>query len=1145
MAHRSNQAVASQDRTLPQQPPEGPPPRRRLLTGWATALAALAISLILLGVSLWFVRFSIAAFMLNAALAERGAEADFQVINLDWNGAALANVRFGSDTAPDAAIPLIEARWRWRGLTPDLQFLRLVRPRVHVRIDEGGRVSAGALDRISGGPPGRRRPRLPQIELEILEGQILVETPLGDLAASLEGSGALGRDFSALGRITRTSRPGGDYAMQDGEAELVVVSRDENLAFRLSASAKSLTWANARIAAPSVRVLGRAPLDLARYDVEATGGAASYTRASTRAQGVTAALGFEGVAEDNTLTPTVWASEARASAASLRLAETVTQHARFEARVDGEGSRGNGRWTLAASRFDGFSLISEEPSAEGALRFELEGDETLAGQARIVLARSRLTAAAQDDLRAAFPNLANAPLGPTFAQAERALDAAADRFDLTLPITIDATEQMLRLQMAQPATVQASTGTTLRLSPLRQDAPALVFEWPGPVLHGAVALELAGGGAPDASLLLDTVSWTSDAPLEADGTLSITNWRANSAMISADELGFSFVAQPAGGGRIELRGPALITGPVGEGQVRNLVASLDLGLGWGDGWRITTNGGGCLPMRLGGLDVAGLSFANGAFSLCPLSGALIAADAAQHLSGGFSIQNLGLNGRMAGAAAQPARLSAGNIIGLFRGRTGDLTLALEADNPRLAIAMTEARTINVAMARISADARINDGWSVAGGFEAGTLSDPALPGSVAAIQGAWTAQPVDGKPVIRVTTAEALLTADRPSSNRERTLFNPLRLVDVNGELRDGDITASGGILLEQQGRQLARFEARHDVEQGAGAAHIAAASIVFGPDLQPYDITERARGLIENARGPVAAAADIAWTHESLTSAGRVRLDGVSLATATIPIVDNVRGEIIFDDLFTMTTPPGQEIRVGELNPGIAVRDGRVRFQLLEDSRVAIEHAEFGFASGMLTISPTTITLGADETPFELRLHDVDAADLLRTLQVPDVNATGQVEGNFPLLLTRRSAFINHGVLRSQGEGGLLSYTGEAGAETTGVTRIAFDALRSFRYDSLTITLDGDLNGDVVSSIAFSGRNTGRPVDLGPIVPAPGLGNVTVRGVPFRFNVRVTAPFRQLAQTASTITDPGSLIERANPQTGEEAVDPDTSSPR
>lgn len=84
-----------------------------------------------------------------------------------------------------------------------------------------------------------------------------------------------------------------------------------------------------------------------------------------------------------------------------------------------------------------------------------------------------------------------------------------------------------------------------------------------------------------------------------------------------------------------------------------------------------------------------------------------------------------------------------------------------------------------------------------------------------------------------------------------------------------------------------------------------------------------------------------------------------------------------------------------------------------------------------------------------------------------------------------------------------------------------------------------------MVSQIAFSGENTGQPMDLGPVAPIPGLGRVSVRGVPFDFNVTVTAPFRRLAQTAASFTDPGALLDQAG-QAGEElAVDPPPPAPR
>ncbi len=1108
------------------------------------ALGALGISLILLAGGLWFVRFSIASFMLGAALSERGADADFEFINLDLNGAALTNVRFGSETTPDATIPLVEMRWRWEGLSPRLHFLRVVRPRLHFRMDEAGRVSAGSLERLGSGAPGRRRPSIPAIELEILEGQALIDTPFGPLTANLQSSGTIGRDFSALGEIARTSRAGQAYALEAGTADLVIVSRDENIAFRINASANALTWHSARVAAPALRILGRAPLDLARYDVELTSRAASFHGDGVTAQAITAAIGFEGIARDTELAPETWAGEARGSAGEFSFDNNRVQHARFEGRIDGAEARGQGRWSLSGGRFDGLSLISEQPNANGVFRFELQGDESFSGEARVVFAQSRLNETAQADLRAAFPDIADAPVGPTFAQAERALDAAADHFDLSIPVAMTATEDGFRLRIAAPAEARSSTGTRILLSPLRQDGPALVLQWPGPALSGAIALELSGGGAPTASLLLDTVDWTPGAPFEADGTLTLANWRAGSASIAANELGIGIVVQPQGGGRIDLRGPTHITGPLGDGEVRDLVATLDLGVQWGNGWRATPNSG-CLPIRLGGIDAAGLSFANGDFSLCPLNGALIAADANENLSGGFSIRGLGLNGRMSGPEGQPARLSANNIVGRFRGRSGDFTLALEADAPRLSIQMTEERTLSINLQRITADAHIKDSWSIAGSFDAGSLTDPTLPGSISAIEGAWTAEPVDNKPVIRVSAGEALLTANRPATEADRPLFNPLRIIDANAVMSDGQITASGAIVLEERLRQLARFSAQHAIDEGAGSATVVAEQITFGPQLQPYEITEQARGMVEGVTGPISASAEITWTRDTLLGGAHVSLQGVSLATATIPIVNDVRGEIYFDDLWLLTTPPGQQITVGELNPGIAVTNGRVRFQLLPEERVSIERAEFDFASGTLAMSPTTITLGADETRFELTLRGVDAADLLRTLNVPDLTATGQIEGNFPLLLTRQSAFVQHGVLRATGEGGVISYTGQAGDSATGISRIAFDALRSFRYDALSLTIDGDLNGDVISSIDFSGQNSGRPIDLTPIASIPGVGRVTVSGVPFDFNVRVTAPFRRLAQTAATITDPGSLIDQGREEETQEPVDLDAPPPR
>lgn len=1144
MAHRSNQAVASQDQPLPQLP-DDPPPPRRFLIGWATALAALGISTALVAFAVWLVRMPLADFMIEAALSERGVEADLRVVNLDLDRLTLAEVRFGAENDADASVALVEARWEWSGLTPVLRSVQIIEPRLRLRLDPGGRISAGALDRLRG-DSSNRRASIPEITLEIVGGQAEIDAPFGALLATFQANGAIGENFSALARIAETSLSQGQYRLTSGEAELIVVSRDDFIAFRLNAAAPEIIWADTRIEGASSRTLGRVPLDLARFDIETAWRASSVRAPNFSGEVLAGAFGAEGLFRDDGLVLANWQGQARASAATLHLADSSLSRLRFDARAEGLGLRGESNWSAGAEGFEGLAMISRQQDASGALAFDLSGEGSLTGDAQIRFTGARLNEKAQHSIRAAFPDLESAPIGPTFASAERALDRAADAFDLTLPIVIAADGRGPRFSVAAPIVARATSGLIATLSPLRPDTPALLLQWPGPMLHGAVALELSGGGAPNAALLLDTLDWRPDAPFEADGTITLSNWRAERASIAADELGLSIVVTPQGNGTVELRGPAHVTGPLGDGEVRDLVAALNVTVAWDQGWRVTPTDG-CLPMQMGGIDAAGLSFSNGDFALCALNGALIAADASRNLSGGFIVRSLALNGRMAGPQAQPTRLNASNIVGRFSGRTGATTLALEAQAPRLAIDMAADRTLNLSISHLTADAYIADSWRVEGLFSEGTLTDPALPGALSTIAGGWSAAPEDGAPVIRVNAGEALLIANRPASDDERPLFNPLRLAGVNAVLREGRITADGAVVLQANTQQLAQFTAQHDVSEGAGGTRVIAESIVFGPLLQPYDITEQARGLVENVNGDASVIAEMNWTREAILGAGRVRLNGITLATSTIPVVEDVRGEIYFDDLFNLTTPPGQSVQIGLLNPGVAVRNGRVRFRLLPEERVAIESAEFDFASGTLAMEPTTIALGAEETSFNLALRDVDATALVATLNIPDLAATGQVEGRFPLRLTRRSAFIEGGVLRAQPGGGIISYTGNTGENSTGPARIAFDALRSFRYDDLTLTLDGDLNGEVLSSIAFSGRNSGEAVDLGDIAPVPGLGRVTVRGVPFDFNVTITAPFSRLAQTASTIANPGSLINRANDdearsddEQDNEPVDPD-----
>ncbi len=1105
--------------------------------GWATAIAALGVSSGLLAGGLWLVRLSLAEFFLSSALSERGVDADFEVAELTFTSGALTDVRFGAADDPDAGAEWIEASWEWAGLSPRLTGLRLVSPHARLRMDASGRVSAGALQRFSGGA-SRRRPRLPAIDFAIENGRLRLEAPFGALDASVRADGVIGRDFALAAELPRTTAQGGDgYGLHNGGADLQVTSNAARLDFRLQAQANRIEWAGAVFTDTALTLSGGVPTDLHRVDGDVQWRAEHWSALGFAANKVRVEAHGGAAASEDRLALAGWRLQLRADAPRAGAGETALVNALLEARAEGDGARGRGGWALNAGTLSGFGVAARQPRAAGVFALD---ENSASGNAQIELAQARLLPAATERLRTALPNFANAPVGPGFASARQTFAAAGAAFSVSAPIQWNAAEGRMQVRIVAPIVARASNGVRVTIEPLREDLDAALLQWPGLSLHGAVALDISGGGAPKATLLFDSINWAPDAPFEAEGAVSISDWRNSGALIAAEDVEFSLVLPATGGGRLELDGPALLSGPLGAGSVRDLAIDLDLALNWGRGWAISPKAT-CLPIRFASLEIAGLAFSDGSVPLCALGGALISADRNGNLAGGFTIATPRVAGRL--RAGEPVTLRASAIRGRFTGARQDMRLNIEANTPSIAFDLSETRRVSLTLGALTADALLGSDWRIAGGFERGALSDPSLPGNVSAIAGTWSADQEDGAFVVRVAAGEALVVANRPASEAERLLFSPIRLADVSAHFRDGAVNAEGAVLQEASRRPLAQFTAQHDIAEGQGGARIVADTLSFDASLQPYDLTERLRGMVENVRGDVSALAEVIWDRQAVAASGRVHLDGVSLAAATIPIIEDVRGDIVFDDLFALTTPPGQSVTIGLVNPGVAARDGRVQFQLLGDQRVAIERAEFAYAMGVLSLTPTTITLGAEETQFELVLNNVDAADLIKSLNLPDLAATGRLEGRFPLLLSRRAALVRDGVVRALPGGGTIAYVGSAGEGAVGMARVAFDALRDFHYDELEIILNGDLAGEVVSSIRFSGENSGEPIDLGPIAAIPGIGNVSVRGVPFDFNVQITAPFRRLAQTAASVSDPGVILDRANGVN--EEVDPPPPAPR
>jgi len=257
------------------------------------------------------------------------------------------------------------------------------------------------------------------------------------------------------------------------------------------------------------------------------------------------------------------------------------------------------------------------------------------------------------------------------------------------------------------------------------------------------------------------------------------------------------------------------------------------------------------------------------------------------------------------------------------------------------------------------------------------------------------------------------------------------------------------------------------------------------------------------------------------VTSRGTFSTTDTNLAAAFGPVT-GLNSTLTFDDLISLKTAPGQKARIKEINPGIPVVDGEIEYELLGDNRVRIEGGRWPFAGGELLLHPTTLDFAADQQRrLTFDVVGVDAAVFLQNFGFDNINATGKFDGTLPVVFDGLGGRIENGRIDARNGGGTLAYVGELSNHNLGtIANFAFGALRSLKYDDLTIVLNGNLDGEMVTDIRFGGVGQGEGATRNFLTSQ-------IAKIPLVFNVKVTGPFRQLVTSAKGLYDPTVWIEQ------------------
>ena len=578
--------------------------------------------------------------------------------------------------------------------------------------------------------------------------------------------------------------------------------------------------------------------------------------------------------------------------------------------------------------------------------------------------------------------------------------------------------------------------------------------------------------------------------------MHMAQYRAGGDMLALPLLE---VAQ-APGGALTFSGTALAEGAIPGGAVRGAVLPINGTLSPRGDLALWPR---CVTPAFTSLALGAVTLDKRQLTICPAGGRAIVQSGPRGITAALGISALALSGRL---GETPLLLNTGPVglawPGTLTVRGADVVLG-----PR-----DTATTLHLA------DLVAQLGKDFTGKFSGVDAKLAAVPIDLSGAAGDW-----------RFAGGVLTLSGVRFAASDR---FAPARFKTLAGEdavltLKDNRITANALIREPESHREVMRVAVRHDLATARGSADLMVDALVFDKGkivpgkvggLQLKTLAPQFQGVIADAEGTVRGRGLVNWTADTVTSTGSFGTDKMDFSAAFGP-VHGLSGTLVFTDLIGMVTAPHQTLRVASANPGIEVTGGVVDLELMAGQVVRLNGAVWPFLGGKLRLAPGDLRMTVNEPRrFRLEIEGLDAAQFLARMELANLSATGTFDGHLPLEFDANGGRITGGALISRPPGGAVSYVGALSyKDLSAMANFAFDALKSLDYSSMTIGLDGNLAGDVVTRVEFAGIKQGKDTKQNFITRQ-------IARVPVQFNINIHAPFYSLISSMNPQPPPGSF---------------------
>ncbi|HEY0627549.1 MAG TPA: YdbH domain-containing protein [Allosphingosinicella sp.] len=1013
---------------------------------WATVIIGFILVVLLLIVIIWTQRRQLATDYIERELERRGVQATYRVTRVGFRTQQMEDLVIGDPRRPDLTAKFVEVKISWGFRRPKIGLVKARGVRMFGRIvDE--RLSFGEVDKLL--PPPTGKPfEFPDLNVDLADAALAIDTKSGRIAAAVEGVGNLADGFRGEMAVRSSELLLGRCAVGNvvGYAKVAIDDRSPAVDGPLRADrllcpgagvdlTKPVIDLNAKVSETLNAWRGNAGLAMQRARIGANGAA-----------GVSGRITFDGM---------------------RKLTRGAMNLSAVQTRVGALGAaRTNLRGRYAISLKNGDISMLADTSATG-----VTGGNALVGP-----------------IVGAIAGAEGTPLEPIGAALATAVRRAAGGMDASASLRMVNTTRYGAVRVER-LSAESRSGARIGLN----GGEGITYYWPSGAMRVDGEFGLTGGGFPATRLSLNQPR--GGAPMR--GEARIAPMAAGNARLALAPIRFR--AGRNGTTRIETA--AVMSGPIGDGYVRGL--SLPIAGYFGGG--AFAIGERCVAVSFDALQISNFRFGRTRLPLCPTGRALVWKTANGPVQGGAEIRPARISGRL---GLSPFSFSASR----FRFNLADKSFTSSDAAIRLGgggyVNRIDMGTFN---GRMTAE-------GAAGTFAGANGAIANVPLNISNARGDWRLAGGD------LSLNGSLTVSDQADPPR----FWPLVSNDFELTLRNNQIDARGWLIDPDTGTRVTEATIRHSLNSGSGNAVLDVPGITFAVDgYQPEELTRLTTGVVALVDGTLVGRGQINWDRNGTSSTGTFSTQDMDLAAPFGP-VEGLTTTVNFTDLLGLTSAPGQVAQVDLIRTGIDVVDGTIRYQLLPDSRVRVESGVWPFMGGELRLRETLLDFSQPSTKrLTFDVIGLDAAIFIQQMEFANIEATGIFDGVLPMEFDQTGGRIVNGRLEARPGGGTLSYVGvvtEADLGAYGL--LAFNALKSLRYDKFIIGLNGSLEGEFLADIELDGIAT----NTAPQGGIAGYIISQIAKIPFEFNIAIRGPFRALIATARSFEDPSQIIQPVLP---------------